>query len=357
MARVVLDRVSKYYGRDTAAVRDLSLDVADGEFVVLVGPSGCGKSTTLRMIAGLEDVSGGTISIGDKVVTGLPPGQRDIAMVFQQPATLPQLDVAGNLGFGLRLRHRPKTEIAKRVSEVAELLEIGHLLARRPHELSGGERQRVAIGRAMLREPAAFLMDEPLSSLDAHLRIAMRGEIASLQRRLGATTLYVTHDQAEAMTLGDRVGVMRDGVIEQIGRPIDLYDRPATQFVAGFLGLPPMNLLPGRTVSAGVRCGDLVLPVPAGVATVGEDVVVGVRPTDLFDASAEPQRGTCIEVVVDLVEHLGAEVLVYFVVGSTRCTASLDRRTDVAPGGRLRLGIDPANVHVFDAVTGRARGN
>ena len=319
MAEIVLDEVSKEYADGTIAVSDLNLDIQDGEFVVLVGPSGCGKTTALRMIAGLEGISGGTISIGDRVVNAVPPKERDIAMVFQNYALYPHMTVYDNMAFGLKLRKLPKEEIDRRVREAADILGLEELLQRKPKALSGGQRQRVAMGRAIVREPKAFLMDEPLSNLDAKLRVQMRAEIARIQHELNVTTIYVTHDQVEAMTMGDRVAVIRKGKLQQVDTPQRLYDHPVNLFVAGFIGSPAMNMveatLSTANGSAHVEFGGQRLGVPSEVmaahaglrAFEGESVVVGLRPEDIEDASLVPEapEDRRIHTVVDLRESLG----------------------------------------------------
>src|SRR3954454_9303414 len=282
MADVIFDKVEKVYDNDVHAVHDLSLEIRDGEFVVLVGPSGCGKTTALRMVAGLEEITDGRISIGERVVNDLTPKERDIAMVFQNYALYPHLSVADNIAFGLRLRHTPKEVVEERVAWAANFLGLTPYLQRRPKELSGGQRQRVAMGRAIVRKPQVFLMDEPLSNLDAKLRVQMRAEIARIQQEMSVTTIYVTHDQVEAMTMGDRVAVLKDGLLQQVGTPRDLYDHPDNVFVAGFIGSPAMNLLNLPTTDGGVKFGDMVQPVQrTALSGAGEKVVIGVRPEDL----------------------------------------------------------------------------
>ncbi len=328
MAAIRLEQVWKVYGDGTAAVRALDLEIADGEFVVLVGPSGCGKTTALRMVAGLEEISSGTISIGDRRVNDVHPRDRDIAMVFQNYALYPHLTVADNIGFGLKLRKVDKRETRRRVERVAQMLGIAELLDRRPRALSGGQRQRVAMGRAIVREPAAFLMDEPLSNLDAKLRVQTRAEILRLQKELGVTTLYVTHDQVEAMTMGDRVAVMRRGVLQQVAPPDVLYERPVNLFVAGFIGSPAMNFLTARlkppTDEVGIDVdfgtfslrleGEALARRQGLVDHLSSEVIVGIRPEDLEDAGlVDPARALhTIEVDADLVEKLGSDILVHF---------------------------------------------
>ena len=328
MAEVVLDSVGKVYPDGTRAVRDLNLDVDDKEFLVLVGPSGCGKTTALRMVAGLEDISEGEVRIGDRVVNRVPARDRDVAMVFQSYALYPHLTVRDNIGFGLQLRKLPKAEIKRRVDDAARILGLEDHLDRKPRNLSGGQRQRVAMGRAIVREPQAFLMDEPLSNLDAKLRVQMRAEIARIQRDLGVTTIYVTHDQTEAMTLGDRVAVMKKGELQQVAEPQVLYDHPTNLFVAGFIGSPAMNLLQGTLI--GGEDGDLELDLgsqklqidravlnqrPALRDYFGRKVVAGIRPEDMEDAALVPGAdGTRLQSTADLVEAMGSDVLVHFVV-------------------------------------------
>ncbi|MEJ8277837.1 ABC transporter ATP-binding protein [Pseudonocardia spirodelae] len=356
MATVTYDSATRIYpGSDTPAVDGLDLEIADGEFLVLVGPSGCGKSTSLRMLAGLEDVDAGAIRIGDRDVTDVRPKDRDIAMVFQNYALYPHMTVAANMGFALTNAGRPKDEIARRVAEAAKILDLEALLDRKPRALSGGQRQRVAMGRAIVREPAVFCMDEPLSNLDAKLRVSTRTQIASLQRRLGVTTVYVTHDQVEAMTMGDRVAVLSGGVLQQCATPRELYDRPVNAFVAGFVGSPAMNLVtvpvdgPGRVSLGGV---DVAVPGTPSSGTV----TVGIRPEDLRPAGA----GEGLEVTVDVVEELGADAYVYGTLADagdphgegTSLIARVDARTPPERGTRLRLVPDPERTHVFDGDTG-----
>src|SRR6266478_3058959 len=327
MATIKYDNVEKTYPDGTKAIPGISLEVRDGEFMVFVGPSGCGKSTVLRLTAGLEDITGGSLFIGDRVVNSLPPQQRDIAMVFQDYALYPNMTVRDNIGFALRMMGRPKSEIRQRVEAAAGRLSLTALLDRKPRHLSGGQRQRVAMGRAIVREPQAFLMDEPLSNLDAKLRVQMRSEIAKIQRDLGVTTVYVTHDQIEAMTLGDRVCVLRGGVLQQVDRPQVLYDRPANLFVAGFIGSPAMNLVEAELAERGgglaVRFGshDLAVPQellnerPALRSYVGRRIALGIRPEDLEDAAAASVPDDArLDVVVDIKEDMGSEVFLHFTV-------------------------------------------
>jgi multiple sugar transport system ATP-binding protein len=366
MPGLTFDHVSKEFPGGTVAVRDLSLAIADGEFMIFVGPSGCGKTTALRMVAGLEKITSGTISIGDRVINDISPRDRDIAMVFQNYALYPHMTVRKNLAFGLKERRTPKDEIEKRVTEVSAMLGIDDLLARRPAQLSGGQRQRVAMGRALVREPEAFLLDEPLSNLDAKLRVQVRGDLKRLHQRLGITTVYVTHDQVEAMTLGERVAVMSAGVLQQLGAPQDVYDHPANLFVAGFIGSPPMNLLRAEARGGVASAGDLSMPI-AGLPD--GDVVLGLRPEHLRPAT-DGQPST--EFQVEVVEPLGDGVIVHGTVSGTLVTAPsgddevLPRlagdRAEITtkfepslrptPGERIRLTIAPHHVHVFDGRTG-----
>ena len=371
VAAILLDHVSKVFGGGVVAVDDISLEIASGEFLVLVGPSGCGKSTLLRMIAGLEDVTEGTIAIDARDVTELPPRARDIAMVFQSYALYPHMTVRENLGYGLRVRKTSKEETRRRVEQVAELLGLEDYLDRRPAALSGGQRQRVAMGRAIVREPKAFLMDEPLSNLDAKLRVSMRAQLASLHSRLGTTTIYVTHDQVEAMTLGQRVAVMRDGRIQQVDTPQALYGRPANLFVAAFIGSPAMNLVEAEAVDGVVRFAGF--SVPASAPARGR-VVVGIRPEVFTDAALADASLPKLDVDVEVVEELGAETHVIFPVdaapvdvtgaqeedgGDTLLddarsvfTARLDPQTTARAGRPLRLAVDPSRFHYFDPATG-----
>ena len=356
MAALTLDRLRKVYPNGQVAVAGATLDVADGELLVLVGPSGCGKSTLLRMIAGLEDISDGTLRIGERTVNDLPPKDRDIAMVFQSYALYPHMTVAENLGFGLKLRGMAKADVATRVRDAADLLELGTLLDRRPAALSGGQRQRVALGRALVRQPQVFLLDEPLSNLDAKLRAAMRVEIARLHRRLGTTMVYVTHDQIEAMTLGQRIVVMKDGHVQQVDTPMALYERPANLFVATFLGSPGMNVLRGRLEQAdGLRLvtgGDSV-PVDltsAGLdvdaAWLGRDVALGIRPEHL--QPTPDGQGAALAPTVEVVEPVGNEVFVNLRHGDAGLVARCPPQVLPTPGETLPLGLPPGCVHVFE---------
>ncbi|BDG59980.1 ABC transporter ATP-binding protein [Caldinitratiruptor microaerophilus] len=364
MARVVLRGVTKKFG-EVVAVRDFNLEIEDREFVVFVGPSGCGKSTTLRMVAGLEEVTSGEIYIGDRLVNDVPPKDRDIAMVFQNYALYPHMNVYENMAFGLKLRKFPRHEIDRRVREAAAILGLENLLGRKPRELSGGQRQRVALGRAIVRNPKVFLMDEPLSNLDAKLRVQMRTELAKLHQRLQTTTIYVTHDQVEAMTMGDRIVVMKDGVIQQVAPPQELYDRPANVFVAGFIGSPAMNFLRGRIVVEGDRTvfdgGALrihlngALRQPAA-AYAGKPVILGIRPEDIEadPAFVETHPGTRVESVVEVVEPLGSEVYLYLRAGEHNLTARVDPGLRVQDGDRLTIALNTDKVHLFDPETERA---
>jgi multiple sugar transport system ATP-binding protein len=371
VAEVTFSHVSKVFPGPTVAVEDLDLTVGDGEFLILVGPSGCGKSTALRMVAGLERISDGTISVGGVPINDIAPKNRDIAMVFQNYALYPHMTVAKNLEFGLKQRHTPRAEIARRVGDVGEMLGLDELMKRRPGQLSGGQRQRVAMGRALVREPQAFLLDEPLSNLDAKLRVQMRAELKKLHHRLGVTTIYVTHDQVEAMTLGDRIAVMSAGRLQQIGVPQDVYDLPENVFVAGFIGSPPMNLLRGTVSDGRVSAGAFAF-TRAGLAQ--GPVTVGVRPEALRPRDSLPGGTPEIEVLVEVVEPLGDEVLVHgtvdaraaqsgaeeedamlLVEGSTRApvTVRLEPGMRPHPGDRMPVGADPAAIHLFDAESGR----
>jgi len=355
MATVTFDHATRLYpGGTRAAVDSLNLDIADGEFLVLVGPSGCGKSTSLRMLAGLEEVNDGHIFIGEKDVTDIPPKDRDIAMVFQNYALYPHMTVAENMGFALKIAGVNKDERAQRVQEAAKLLDLEPYLARKPKALSGGQRQRVAMGRAIVRQPQVFLMDEPLSNLDAKLRVQTRTQIASLQRRLGVTTVYVTHDQVEALTMGDRICVLKDGILQQVGTPRDLYERPQNVFVAGFIGSPAMNLFAADTAEGGARFGDQVVPLPREVVShAGGSVTIGVRPEDL-EVSVE--RGEGLPVTVDLVEELGADGYLYGhadVNGRrTDIVVRVDGRLHPSMGDRLWLTPKAGHVHAFSTENG-----
>src|SRR4051794_19550362 len=391
MAQIVLDTVTKRFSGNVIAVNDVSLEIGDGEFMVLVGPSGCGKSTLLRMIAGLEEVTDGEISIGDRVVTDLPPKSRDIAMVFQNYALYPHMTVEQNLGFGLKLRKTPKNEIKRRVDEAARILGLEQLLKRKPAALSGGQRQRVAMGRAMVREPQAFLMDEPLSNLDAKLRVQMRAELARLRDRLRTTTVYVTHDQIEAMTLGDRVAVMRDGILQQVDTPQRLFNYPANLFVAAFIGSPSMNLVEAQVEDGAVSFGGLTLPLPSDAGLdgyQGRNVILGIRPTDFEDAALGKNQGQpMLDVTAEVTEELGAEIHVLFPISAPpvvteEVKAAADSADDdpnaarllhdpatplfpprvaaasrVRPGEPVRLAVDNQAFYFFDPERGQSVGS
>ncbi|MDX2201654.1 MAG: sn-glycerol-3-phosphate ABC transporter ATP-binding protein UgpC [Hyphomicrobiaceae bacterium] len=351
MASVTCRDVRKAFGA-TQILHGISIDIRDGEFVVLVGPSGCGKSTLLRMIAGLENITGGEISIGERVVNLVPPKDRDIAMVFQNYALYPHMTVAANMGFSMKLRGAPQTEIDARVNRAAEILGLTALLERFPRQLSGGQRQRVAMGRAIVRDPQVFLFDEPLSNLDAKLRVAMRTEIKELHQRISTTTIYVTHDQIEAMTMADKIVVMHDGIVEQIGAPLELYDRPDNQFVAGFIGSPAMNFLPGKIKANGSLSfegpGGVMLPLGAApTAADGKPVIYGVRPEHfvLSDDGAEA--------VIQVVEPTGSEIHVAAKIGDVEVVSVFRERHQFKPGEKIRLKPNPAFVHLFDAASGK----
>ncbi len=399
MASIVLRHVDKIYAGGVKAVNDLNLEIKDGEFMVLVGPSGCGKSTALRMIAGLEDISGGEIAIGDRVVNHLPPKDRDIAMVFQNYALYPHMTVEENLAFGLKLRKMPKTEIQQRVKEAAKMLGLEQYLKRKPAALSGGQRQRVAMGRAIVREPQAFLMDEPLSNLDAKLRVSMRASLNTLHERLGVTTVYVTHDQVEAMTLGDRVCVLRDGLLQQVDTPQNLFDNPVNLFVAGFMGSPSMNFVTAQLVrddsGAHVDFAGFKLPVPDSTFAEkpgldqyhGKNLILGIRPSDFEDSSAAHDHTgwARLSVRAEVTEELGSEINVLFLIDAppvehkdtvaaqdtgddeeaalplvgdkSLWTARVNSRSHVRPGQEIELVVDTHNLHFFDVESGLAIGH
>jgi multiple sugar transport system ATP-binding protein len=362
MAEVSLRKVVKRYD-DVEAVRGIDLDIADQEFVVLVGPSGCGKSTTLRMIAGLEDITDGDIAIGGDVVNDVPPKDRDIAMVFQNYALYPHMTVAENMSFGLRLKHYPKAEIKSRVAEAARMLDITDLIDRKPKQLSGGQRQRVAMGRAIVRNPKVFLFDEPLSNLDAKLRVQMRIEIKKVHQKVRTTTVYVTHDQVEAMTLADRVVVMNKGRIEQIGTPNELYHKPATRFVAGFIGSPAMNFLPCRLEEVAghlnVRITDrLSFPLPPARAARyrnvprDEKLLMGIRPEHLTEPRAPEPGVETFESVLDVTEPMGMETLVYFTLEGTQVCGRVSPGAGASDGAPMRLAVDLNNMHLLNEGSG-----
>jgi len=359
MAQVLMKNLNKKFD-EVHAVKDVNLHIRDKEFVVLVGPSGCGKSTTLRMVAGLEEITAGEIVIGDRVVNDLPPKDRDIAMVFQNYALYPHMSVYDNMAFGLKMRKFPKPEIQQRVQEAAEILGIQELLKRKPRQLSGGQRQRVAVGRAIVRHPQVFLFDEPLSNLDAKLRVQMRVELKRLHDRLETTAIYVTHDQVEAMTLGDRVVVMKDGWIQQVGEPLELYSRPANRFVAGFIGSPAMNFVDVMISEAngGVRVESpgFAVKVPAARADrlrgyKGQHVTLGVRPEDLHTATGADPRESSFDAVVDVVEPLGSEILLDVKVGPNIMVARVEPTVRVKVHEAIRLALDPQSLHFFDTKT------
>jgi multiple sugar transport system ATP-binding protein len=379
MAGVRFEHVYKRYGDRVEVIRDLNLEIRDQEFLVLVGPSGCGKSTALRMIAGLEEITEGDLYIGDRVVNDVAPKDRDIAMVFQNYALYPHMTVYDNLAFGLKLRHTPSADIERRVQQAADILGIGQYLQRKPRELSGGQRQRVALGRAIVREPKVFLMDEPLSNLDAKLRVATRAEITRLHQRVHTTFVYVTHDQVEAMTMGDRIAVLNAGVIQQLGTPQELYDTPSNLFVAGFIGSPAMNFFTAK-LKKGADGGAPTLAIGDGAQTLtlsgqsaeavggqatadGRDVVIGIRPEDMRAGVGDAAAGATIRGTVDVVEHLGNEQLVYMQVPgayhpegteSHAVTARADSRAAIRTGDSVALAVETGKVHVFDPQTTQA---
>ncbi len=382
MAEIVLDGVTKRYPDGFEAVKDMDLTIADGEFMILVGPSGCGKSTALRMIAGLEDISGGELRIGGEVVNQKAPKDRDIAMVFQSYALYPHMTVRENMGFALKLAKVDQAEINKKVEDAARILDLSQHLDRKPANLSGGQRQRVAMGRAIVRDPKAFLMDEPLSNLDAKLRVQMRTEVSRIQQRLGTTTVYVTHDQTEAMTLGDRVAVMRSGVLQQVGTPRELYNTPVNLFVAGFIGSPAMNFLPGKLEgrSLSTPLGKVTLERPP--AGDSRDVIVGIRPEDFEDAAVAAERGhsegTTFTAEIDVLESMGSESFAYFAVeaeqlGSAelaelaqdsgraevpgepgQVVARVDATSNIRQGAKAKFWFNARKLHLFDAGSGAA---
>lgn len=351
MAAIEINQVSKIYTGDVHAVKSVSIDIKDGEFIVLVGPSGCGKSTLLRMVAGLEEISKGDVKIGNRVVNKIDPAERDIAMVFQNYALYPHMSVYENLAYGLRNRKTPKAEIDARVAEAARMLQLEAYLERKPRALSGGQRQRVAMGRAIVRKPAAFLFDEPLSNLDAKLRVSMRGEIKRLQRRLGTTSIYVTHDQLEAMTLADRLVVLNGGEIEQIGAPLEVYHTPASTFVASFIGSPAMNLLKGELHGDKLALGPSMIDL-AGLAPTSGPVTVGIRAEDLRLAGP---REHAMTVAVDYVEELGSQRLVHGNLGDQSLTAVLSPETELK--SELRLVVATEKLHFFNQETGKRIGD
>ena len=359
MSGVTIRAVTKRYGDNPPVLTGIDLAIQDREFMVLVGPSGCGKSTLLRMIAGLEEITSGTISIGDRVVNDVPPKDRDIAMVFQSYALYPHMSVRENLEFGMKLRKTPRAEMDRLVAEAARILGIEEFLARRPKELSGGQRQRVALGRAIVRKPAVFLFDEPLSNLDAKLRVQMRAEIKKLQHRLQVTAVYVTHDQVEAMTMGHRIAIMHKGTLQQVGTPLEVYEQPVNLFVANFIGTPPMNLVRATVADGGasLQARGFVLPAPAAcreaLATrVGKTVVVGIRPENVVAASRSTRGATApLELVADLVETLGDEVVVHGRQGEDEIAFKMDPHTPPEMGARVPVQVELDRLHLFDAET------
>jgi len=367
MASVTFENVTKRFG-DVVAAKDQNLEVKDKEFLVLVGPSGCGKSTDLRMIAGLEEISEGKIKIGDRVVNDIPPKDRDIAMVFQNYALYPHMDVYDNMAFGLKLRKFPKEEIERRVNEAAEILSIEPLLDRKPKQLSGGQRQRVALGRAIVREPKVFLMDEPLSNLDAKLRVQMRTELSKLHDRLQTTVVYVTHDQTEAMTMGDRIVVLKDGYIQQVDSPLELYNHPVNMFVAGFIGSPAMNFMDAKIEKEGddyyaEGFGAFRIKVPDKFKEDLEGyeekrVVFGIRPEDLTDArithDLDITEDNSFEAEVEVVEPMGSEIYLYLAIDEHEMIARVDAESDAEVGDKIKLGVYPQKMHIFDNETEEA---
>ena len=364
MASLSLQHINKTYPNGFQAVKDFNLEIEDKEFIIFVGPSGCGKSTTLRMIAGLEEISGGTLKIGDKVMNDVEPKDRDIAMVFQNYALYPHMTVYDNMAFGLKLRKVPKDQIDKAVREAARILDLEKLLDRKPKALSGGQRKRVAMGRAIVRNPKVFLMDEPLSNLDAKLRVQMRIEISKIHQRLGATIIYVTHDQTEAMTLGTRIVVMKDGVVQQVDTPQHLYEQPGNLFVAGFMGSPQMNFLDAQIAEKGgdliAKVGEYDIVIPAAKAKVlkdggyvGKTVVLGIRPEDIHDSQMfiEASPSVPMTSTVKVYELLGAEVFLYFDVNGTQVTARVDPRTNSKTGDTIKFAFDMEKSHFFDKET------
>ncbi len=365
MASLSLEHIYKIYDNGFEAVKDFNLQIEDKEFIIFVGPSGCGKSTTLRMIAGLEEISKGTLKIGDRVVNDVEPKDRDIAMVFQSYALYPHMTVYDNMAFSLKLRKVPKNDIDRMVREAAKILDLEKLLDRKPKALSGGQRQRVAMGRAIVREPKVFLMDEPLSNLDAKLRVQMRTEISKLHQRLGTTIIYVTHDQTEAMTLGTRIVVMKDGIVQQVDTPQNLYDRPDNLFVAGFMGSPQMNFIncqveqSGNDVTLHFAERSIKLPEARGKKLieggyVGKEVILGIRPEDIKDEQVfiETSKDSAFDATVRVYELLGAEVFLYFTIADTvDITARVNPRTTARPGDTIQIALDLSKIHIFDKET------
>jgi multiple sugar transport system ATP-binding protein len=350
MASVTYEKVSKRFGADMLAVNNLSLEIKDTEFMVLVGPSGCGKSTALRMLAGLEEITSGEIKIDDQVVNKMPARDRDVAMVFQSYALYPHMSVHDNIAFGLKMRGTPRTEIETRVTEAGRILKLDTLLGRKPRQLSGGQRQRVALGRAIVRQPRVFLLDEPLSNLDAMLRVETRIELQKLHQRLGTTFIYVTHDQVEAMTMGDRIAVMRDGLLQQVAPPREIYDQPANMYVAGFIGSPRMNFIPVTISDRQAKASgfELELPQTPGLARG----TLGIRP-EYFQPNAS-DGGPAIDLKVEVLEVLGSDQFLYGKVGADDITARVDPHLKVAVGDRVRMGLNMRRLHLFDAETEQA---
>ena len=364
MASLSLKNINKTYPNGFVAVKNFNLEIADKEFIIFVGPSGCGKSTTLRMVAGLEEISAGELWIGNTLVNDVEPKDRDIAMVFQNYALYPHMSVYDNMAFGLKLRKTPKEKIDKLVHEAAKILDIEHLLDRKPKALSGGQRQRVAMGRSIVRNPKVFLMDEPLSNLDAKLRVQMRIEISKIHQRLEATIIYVTHDQTEALTLGTRIVVMKDGIMQQVASPIDLYTKPCNVFVAGFIGSPQMNFINCKAVKDGsdvkLEFGSYSVKIPEGKAEkvieggyIGKDVIMGIRPEDIKDEEIYINSGTdnVLDATVKVYEMLGAEVFLYFTVEGFDITVRVNPRTTARPGDTIKIALDVSKIHVFDKET------
>ncbi|HHZ05884.1 MAG TPA: sn-glycerol-3-phosphate ABC transporter ATP-binding protein UgpC [Clostridiales bacterium] len=365
MASVSLQHIYKIYDGGVQAVADFNLEIEDKEFIILVGPSGCGKSTTLRMIAGLEDISKGELYIGDTLANDVAPKDRDIAMVFQNYALYPHMSVYDNMAFGLKLRKTPKEEVRRRVEEAARILDIAHLLDRKPKALSGGQRQRVALGRAIVRDPKVFLLDEPLSNLDAKLRAQMRTEISKLHQRLGTTFIYVTHDQTEAMTMGTRIVVMKDGLVQQVDTPQNLYDYPCNEFVAGFMGSPQMNFIDAKLVKNGsdftLDFNKYQIKIPANKTQgldkyAGKDVVFGIRPEDVYDDAEfiQENSNSVVEANVDVTELMGAEIYLYLNIGGIPITARVDPTSKAKPGDTIKVALDLNKLHIFDKETERA---
>jgi len=362
MARVEIEQVSKIYDSDVLAIDDVSLTIEDGEFLVLVGPSGCGKSTLLRMIAGLESITGGTIRIGERVVNEVPPKDRNIAMVFQNYALYPHMTVFDNMAFGLKLRKYNKDEIKQRVNEAAELLGLQDFLQRKPKALSGGQRQRVAVGRAIVRKPDVFLFDEPLSNLDAKLRVQMRIEITKLQQRLGITAVYVTHDQVEAMTMGDRIAIINKGEIQQVDTPLNVYNKPANLFVAGFIGSPPMNIFTGtiqNTDNLRFTTSDFSLTLPSAFNSVlqpyaNKEIKLGIRPENFKISENQQDTAFAIKAVVDIVEPMGSETYIYLNCGRMKMIVRDNGENLYQTGSEVNLLPDPAKLHFFDPENGKA---